>query len=79
MTRFIFTLNASGVEKLIALGAKVHGKTLAFDEDNPKSAHIFYRRYMRNFHGVILTDQDYSAYTPHYGTPSQFGFKDRPQ
>lgn len=79
MTRFIFTLNASGVEKLVALGAKVTGKVLSFDEDNAKSAHIFYRRYMRNFHGVILTDQDYSAYTPHYGAPSQFGFMDRPE
>lgn len=79
MTRFIFTLNPSGVEKLIALGAKVNGKTLAFDEEDTKSAHIFYRRYMRNFHGVILNDQDYAAYAPNYGAPAQFGFMDRPQ
>lgn len=79
MTRFIFTLNPSGVAKLEAIGAQVVGRQLAFDEDDVRSAHIFYRRYMRNFHGVVLGDMDYSAYTPHYGAPTHYGFKDRPQ
>lgn len=64
MPRYIATLNPSGEEKLRAIGAEVRGRTLAFVEDTEKHAHTFYRRYTRNFFGIVFNDSDYSIYEP---------------
>ncbi|USN15556.1 hypothetical protein KIKIMORA_04380 [Brevundimonas phage vB_BpoS-Kikimora] len=64
MPRYIATLNPTGVDKLRAIGASVTGRTLAFIEDTEKHAHTFYRRYTRNFFGIVLNDSDYSIYEP---------------
>lgn len=77
--RFVATINASGIEKLTQQGARTNGRQLVFFEDDEKSAHIFYRRYMRNFFGVVFfAERDYSIYQP-VGAPSgrRLGFQER--
>lgn len=76
---YIATINDAGIEKLTLIGARAHGRQLSFSEDDEKSAHAFYRRYMRNFFGVVFyQDRDYSLYAPHFGSSGQrLGFQER--
>lgn len=75
---FIATINDAGVEKLALQGARTTGRQLSFVEDDLKSAHLFYRRYMRNFFGVMFHDgRDYSIYAPVFGPSSRMGFQER--
>lgn len=79
LQKFVATLNAGGLQKLKDQGAKVGGNQLAFYEDDETKAHLFYRRYMRNFFGVIFyVERDYSIYAPVVAPSGQRpGFQER--
>lgn len=64
MQTFVATINDPGASKLRNTGVYVRAQatTLRFHEDDARSAHIFYRRYIRNFTGVLFGDADYSLY-----------------
>lgn len=64
MARYVAAFNPSGVAKLAEVGARANGRTLVFFEDTDKHAHVFYRRYIRNFFGVVFNDDDYSIHQP---------------
>lgn len=83
MHTFIATINPTGADKLRDHGAyvRLHGNVLRFFEDDEKSARVFYRRYVRNFTGVVLGEADYSLYAepvPDQGDRRPLGLRENP-
>lgn len=80
MPRFVATYNERGIAKLRGAGATVmpRGRHMSFWEDDITLARTFFRRYVRNFFGVRLSDAEFSIYEEPPQPRSELGWLSDP-